>query len=264
MQNIKLKQPIYSFTIQELLDNRDGDFIHHDQHTKELESPVLQYCYANTLKFRIKSSKFGQKEKLKNGQEGVNRTWYDVYVLFEDFYCIAKDQDIDFEDAIDYAINFGDIHCRCRCAAHLYWGYAYISDRLKYLYGIPREGRFPKVRNPNLKGTLCKHEDAVLQYILRNKDLISKMFALYYNRLNDGQSIYAVNPMGTTVTIGKKNGEGDVFFERIQEEETEQQPEEELIEDTEEQTTEEDNLVDSDEIGSPDDWWADEEQEGEE
>ena len=96
MKNIKLKEPIYSFTIQELLDNRDGNFIHHDQHTEELESPVLEYCYANTAKFKIKSSKFGQKVKLKNGQTGTNRTWYNVYVLFEDFYCIGKDKDIDF------------------------------------------------------------------------------------------------------------------------------------------------------------------------
>jgi hypothetical protein len=135
---------------------------------------------------------------------------------------------------------------------------------MKYLYGIPRENRFPKIRNPNLKGTICKHEDIVLQYLLRNKELIAKMFALYYDRLNDGQSIYAVNPMGNTITIGKKNGEGDVFFERIQEEEAEQQQdEEELNELHEMEEQEEDNLVDSDEIGSPDDWWE-EEQGGEE
>ena len=257
-------QYIKSFTIQELLDNRDGDFIHHDEHVKELESPILEYAYANTLKFKIKSSKFGQEVKLKNGQKGVNRTYYNVYVLFEDFYCIAKDKDINFEDAIDYAINFSDIHIRCTCPAELYWGFRYLGTQMKFLYGIPRENRFPKIRNPNLKGTICKHEDAVLQYVLRNKDLISKMFALYYNRLNDGQSIYAVNPMGTTITIGKKNGEGDVFFERIQEEEAEQQQDEEELDELHEmEEQEEDNLVDSDEIGSPDDWWE-EEQGGEE
>lgn len=264
MQNIKLKQPIFSFTGKELLDNEDPNFLHRSERVKELEPPVIEYCYANSVILKIKSSHFGETTKLKNGKTGVNRTWYKVYILFEDFYCLAKDKDIDFEDAIDYAINYGDIHIRCQCPSFLYHGFAYISDRLKYLYGIPREKRFPEIRNPNLKSTMCKHCDVVIEFLLRNKDLISKMFALYYNRLNDGQSIYAVNPMGTTVTIGKKNGEGDVFFERIQEEETEQQPEEELIEDTEEQTTEEDNLVDSDEIGSPDDWWADEEQEGEE
>ena len=69
-----------------------------------------------------------------------------------------------------------------------------------------------------MKGTICKHEDAVIQYILRNKDLIVKMFAQYYNRLDSGQSIYAVNTNGTTITIGKKDGENDMFFEQQQQE----------------------------------------------
>ena len=257
-------QVIKSFTIKELLDNRDGDFIHHDKYASELESPVLEYAYANTLKFKIKSAHFGEKVKLKNGQTGTNQTWYNVYILFEDFYCIGKDKEIDFEDAIDYAINFGDIHVQCTCPANLYWGYRFEATQLKYAYGIPRENRFPKVRNPNLKGTICKHIDVVLQWIQRNKALITKMFAAYYDRLNDGQSIYAVNPQGTTITIGKKNDEGDVFFERIQAEEQELDEDFEDLEETEalnEETSDEDEVINIDEsdIGSPDDWWADEE-----
>ena len=62
MQNIKLKQPIFSFTGKELLDNEDPNFLHRSQRVKELEPPVIEYAYANTLKFKIKSSKFGQKE----------------------------------------------------------------------------------------------------------------------------------------------------------------------------------------------------------
>lgn len=216
-KNIKTKDFIVSFTLKELRDNRDGDFIHHDKYTNELQSPTLEYCYCNTLKFKIKSSKFGQKVKVKGEVVGTNSTWYNVFVLFEDFYTIGKDKDIPFEDAIDYAINFADIHIRCNCPAHLYWGYAYEATEMSYLYGIPKERRFPIIRNPDLKGTICKHEDAVIQYILRNKDLIAKMFAQYYNRLNSGQSIYAVNTNGTTITIGKKDGENDIFFEQQEE-----------------------------------------------
>lgn len=256
MKNIKLKEPIYSFTIQELLDNRDGQFIHHDQYTKELESPILEYAYANTLKFKIKSSHFGETVKMKDGRTGTNQTWYNVYVLFEDFYCIGKDKDIDFEDAIDYAINFGDVHIRCNCPAQNFWGYNFIDTELKMLYGIPLEKRFPKIRNPNLKGVMCKHIDVALRYIQRNKATIAKMFALYYNRLNDGQSIYAVNPQGTTITIGKKNDEGDVFFERIQEEnETEEMTEETLNQIDEEQPSEDEDNVEEGKIGDPDDWF---------
>jgi hypothetical protein len=236
---------IKSFTIKELLDSRDGNFIHHDQHTKELQSPVLEYCYANTLKFKIKSSQFGKPTKAKNGVMGTNRTWYNVFVLFEDFYTIGKDKEIPFEDAIDYAINFGDVHIRCNCPAELYWGYRYMGTELKYLYGIPREDRYPVERNPGLRGTCCKHEDAVLQWILRNKDLIAKMFAKYYERLKDGQSIYAVNANGTTITIGSKNGDGDVFIERQEEE---MEPEEEMVEENGETPAEESNVVEGEEF----------------
>ena len=81
------------------------------------------------------------------------------------------------------------------------------------------------------------------------------MFALYYNRLTDGQSIYAVNTNGTTITIGKKNDKGDIFFERQVEEEEEMKDEnvpEEQVEETVEETSEDiDNL-------NPDTWFLEE------
>lgn len=252
MSFIKYKRPIYSFTLKELYDARDGNFIHHDQYTSELSEPVLLYAYANTLKFEIKSSHYGEKVK-----GGTNATKYNIFVLFEDFYTIGKDKDIDFEDAIDYAIEWGDIHIRCTCPAQLYWGYSYLGTQLKYLYGIPRENRFPKIRNPNLKGTVCKHDDAVIQWILKHKDIVAKLFATYYNRLNDGQSIYAVNTNGTTITIGKKNEEGDIFFERQVPEEME---EEMMDENVPEETQEENSEYEGEGYGivDPDELWEDE------
>lgn len=256
MQNIDLKQPIFSFTLKELYDNRDGDFIHHDKYTSELDSPVLEYAYANTLKFRIKSSHFGETVKMKDGRTGTNQTWYHVFVLFEDFYTIGKDVDIGFEDAIDYAITYGDVHIRCNCPAQSFWGYNFIDTELKALYGIPLERRFPKIRNPNLKGVMCKHIDAVIQWIFRNKETIAKMFALYYNRLNDGQSIYAVNPLGNTITIGKKNDDGDIFFERQQEEDEIMEKTEETLEEVNKAgPEEEDNVSEGEVMETPDDWW---------
>lgn len=228
--------PIYSFTVKELVDARDGNFIHHDKYTSELSEPILLYCYANTLVFEIRSSHYGEKTK-----KGTNLTKYKIFVLFDDFYTIGKDKDIDFEEAIDYAINSGDIHIRCSCPAQLYWGYSYIGTQMRYLYGIPNENRFPIIRNPGLKGTICKHDDKVLRYILSHKDIVSKMFAVYYNRLKDGQSIYAVNSNGATITIGKKNDEGDIFFERQLEEQEEMKPEETVEEQNEENENVENN-----------------------
>lgn len=248
--SIKYKNlfPIFSFTLKELYDARDPNFIHHDSHTAELQEPELLYCYANTLVFEIKSSNYGKKDK-KSG--GTNITKYKVFVLFEDFYTIGKDKDIDFTDAVDYAINYADAHIRCTCPAQLYYGYSYMGTQMKYLYGIPRENRFPKIRNPRLEGTICKHDDKVIQWILKNQETVAKLFSVYYNRLEDGQSIYAVNPKGTTVTIGKKNEDGDIFFERQMEEEN--MAEEELQEyDVEGGLDENGNIL------TPDEMWEDE------
>ena len=222
---------IKSFTLNELRDARDGAFLKHDARTAALSEPTVLYAYANTIVLEVKSSHYSD-----------NGIKYKVFVLFEDFYTIGRDKDIGFDDAVDYALNYGDVHVRCTCPAMLYWGYSYIGTELKYLYGVPREGRFPKERNPNLKGTMCKHADKVVQWLLSHKDIVKKLFAAYYGRLDDGQSIYAVNTQGTTVTIGKKNEEGDVFFERLAEEPEEEAEEEIQEEETQEETTDEDPL----------------------
>ena len=241
---------IFSFTLKELKDAEDMSFIHRREHLAELGEPTLLYVYANTAVFEIKSSHYGEKT-----DKGTNTTKYKIFVLFEDFYTIGNDKDIDFEDAIDYAINYGDVHVRCTCPSFLYFGFSYLGTNLRYLYGVPRENRFPEIRNPNLKGTMCKHCDKVIDYILSHKDIIAKMFATYYNRLNDGQSIYAVNTNGTTITIGKKNEEGDIFFERQLEETEMEEVQDETIDDMDPDTwwlnkdeiVEEDNVVEDEE-----------------
>ena len=247
-------EPIYSFTLKELLDNEDPNFIHRKEHLAELQDPTILYAYANTIVLEIKSSQYGKQTK-KGNATYTNHTKYKVYVLFEDFYTIGKDKDIPFEDAIDYAINFGDVHCRCTCPSQLYHGFSFMGTELKYLYGVPRENRFPYVRNPNLRGTNCKHVDKVIQYLLSHKDIVAQLFAVYYNRLSDEQSIYAVNENGNTITIGRKNSDGDVFFERQLEEEEPMENTEEMNnapEETEEVV--EDNV--SEGMETPDDWWA--------
>jgi hypothetical protein len=46
-----------------------------------------------------------------------------------------------------------EIHCNC--PAWLYWGYQYKAWTRGY--GLEVETRFPKIRNPYLKGNVCKH-----------------------------------------------------------------------------------------------------------
>lgn len=236
--NLRELHKICSVSMKELYDNRDSDFIHHDQHTKEHPyEPELLYCYANTVVMKIKSSEYKN-----NGVE------YKVFVLLEDFYTIARDKDIPLEEAVQYSILYGDVHVRCTCPAFLFFGYSFIGTELKYLYGLPRERRFPKIRNPKVRGTICKHTDKVIQWCLDHINDITLAFDTYYKRLRDGTKLVAVNSQGKEFEIGKKNEEGDVFFEQ----------EKELEEDM--KFLDNPNETSDEEIDDmePDTWWDDE------
>lgn len=54
----------------------------------------------------------------------------------------------------------GDIKVFCNDPSFLYWGWKYKA--FVNGYGLLKETRFPKIRNPQLKGTTCKHLDNAL------------------------------------------------------------------------------------------------------
>lgn len=70
------------------------------------------------------------------------------------------DPELKLIDRVRLAIA-GDLAVTCNCTAFKYWGWAYIMTGLGSKFG-QQENRFPKRRNPSLKGTVCKHLDNVL------------------------------------------------------------------------------------------------------
>lgn len=58
--------------------------------------------------------------------------------------------------AIRAAVLRGDVRVHCNCPAQKWWGYAYIATQRGYKYGR-KQRIFPQVRNPRLKGSVCKH-----------------------------------------------------------------------------------------------------------
>jgi len=65
-----------------------------------------------------------------------------------------------FRDIEDMIKN-GDIKVYCSCPAFLFWGYKYMA--WKGGYGLEKETRSPRIRNPYEKGYLCKHLYAICQ-----------------------------------------------------------------------------------------------------
>jgi len=62
------------------------------------------------------------------------------------------------------AIATGDVEVFCSCPAFLYWGYRYICSKLHIGHDI-REFRYPRIRNPKLEGSICRHLAQFLIYI---------------------------------------------------------------------------------------------------
>jgi hypothetical protein len=169
---------IDSATMRQLMEgNNNPQFYHRADHlaaTEEQGEPEIMRAYANTVELRTRSEHYTK-----------NRLWYRQWVLLKDFKVIARDKDISLEDAVEYSIENGDVNVRCSCPSFLYHGFSYMGDQLGYLYGLPREKRFPKIRNPTLQNSSCKHLHLALEYLLSHRGKVVNMFSQYYQELDN-------------------------------------------------------------------------------
>lgn len=69
-------------------------------------------------------------------------------------------QSLGFHQLVD-VIRHAKLKVFCNCPAFLFWGFQYLSWRKGY--GLVKETRRPKVRNPHQKGNVCKHLFQVMQ-----------------------------------------------------------------------------------------------------
>lgn len=68
-----------------------------------------------------------------------------------------------------------DLNVSCNCPAFKWWGYAFISSKDGFKMG-GRQGRFPHIRNPKLRGSVCKHLINVLQVLPFQAPKITSLF----------------------------------------------------------------------------------------
>ena len=89
----------------------------------------------------------------------VSGKFYNQYIKLLDLPFLLKDRkDYKDKEIINLAV-FVDIAVYCDDTSFKYYGWQYMS----YLngYGLKREVRYPSMKNPYLKGALCKHLVAV-------------------------------------------------------------------------------------------------------
>lgn len=99
-------------------------------------------------------------------------TTYFVYMNLVDYEDVAGDEDLTTAEKVRLAIT-GDVKIGCTCPAFLYFGYKYILTNLD-TNALDDENRFPKVKNPDLEGVMCKHCYAAMKVVTRNYSLIAR------------------------------------------------------------------------------------------
>lgn len=99
-----------------------------------------------------------------NSQFTKGRKYYQ-YVKLLDINDIKDFGDLREIDITRLVLS-GNVAVFCSCPDFLYKGFKYMGYHMGY--GLRRETRFPKIRNPNLKGTICKHLICVSQVFLAN------------------------------------------------------------------------------------------------
>lgn len=82
-------------------------------------------------------------------------TRYVVKIKLVDYPDVADEDSLTVKEKVRLAIA-GDLKVSCTCPAYLYFGYKYILTQLD-ANESDKEHRFPRIKNPNLQGVMCKH-----------------------------------------------------------------------------------------------------------
>lgn len=97
-----------------------------------------------------------------------NVDFWDVYVQFRDIALKIREygkrhnqwksdgSGIDLDKLANRILTNADMRVWCSCPCNQFWGFAYIQTTHQTKYGDP-ENRKPRVRNPDQRGTGCKH-----------------------------------------------------------------------------------------------------------
>jgi hypothetical protein len=107
-------------------------------------------------------SKSGDVVMFSTPSQTTKGKFWSQYIQLLELEDVRKMKDLTAFQKVTLLIG-GDIGVKCTCPAFKYWGYNYILTQVDAVFGRG-EQRFPGVRNPELKGSVCKHLAHTLQY----------------------------------------------------------------------------------------------------
>lgn len=110
----------------------------------------------------IKSARYVEmrKDTMKFFVPNKYNGW-NTYIKFDSYYEQIKDTSLTAPEVARLLMWSDNIKLHCTCPAFKFWGSEYILTQLDA--AIVPENRFPHIRNPHLKGIVCKHLKRTLE-----------------------------------------------------------------------------------------------------
>lgn len=166
--NLNEVAQINELTYKELAGGIDGAFL--DQKVRaDMLAPVDYIGFADSLTARDARRYTSPVRNImifhvKSSEYADNGIIYPNAVMFEDWDDVANDSATpSYRDKALFLIWASNVRLNCSCPSYTWWGYQYILTQLDA--AIFPTNVFPKVRNPQVRGVVCKHLNRVLRHL---------------------------------------------------------------------------------------------------
>lgn len=135
------------FTYKDMLHAIDPRDLPHRDYAPLVKYVKYEGTQGSTMKFFVPSPTPGK-------YPGILNAW-NTFIQFVEWDAQVRDTSLSAVEAARLLLWSGNIRVHCPCPSFKFWGYQYIVTQLDA--SIFSEIRFPKIRNPQLKGIVCKH-----------------------------------------------------------------------------------------------------------
>lgn len=164
--NLSEMKILNELTYKELAQGIDGIFLQQKPRADVL-APVEYIGFADSMLGRD-GGRFNSPSRnimtfhVKSSEYDDNGIIYPNTVLFEDWDEVGNDPATQgWRDKAMFLIWASNVRLNCNCESFFWWGYQYVLTQLDA--SIFPVNVFPKVRNPQVRGVVCKHMNRVLR-----------------------------------------------------------------------------------------------------
>lgn len=142
--------PLYEMTYKDLAKAIDPNFLKQGIRARALRGVRYSHVDRDTMIFYVTSSEID-----------INGVEYMTLIKFLKWDEVCSDPDFTPREKAMMLLWVSDVQLHCDDPSFLFWGYQYILSQLGA--SVYQEPRYPNIRNPGLRGVVCKHLNRVLR-----------------------------------------------------------------------------------------------------